>query len=52
MACQDLRKREEDMIKGLEIFDILPEKYDELVQVEKKNENLSDLWAIKQEWED
>jgi hypothetical protein len=40
------------MEKGLNIFDILPESYAELVQVEKKNENLSDLWAIKQEWED
>jgi hypothetical protein len=52
MACQDLRKRQEDMEKGLEIFDIQPEPYKELEEVEKKNENLSDLWAVKQEWED
>jgi hypothetical protein len=31
MACQDLRKRQDDMEKGLNIFDILPESYAELV---------------------
>jgi hypothetical protein len=27
MNCQDLRKREKEMINGLEIFDINPENY-------------------------
>ena len=34
MACSDLRKREVEMSNGLEIFDINPERYTALKQVE------------------
>jgi DNA repair exonuclease SbcCD ATPase subunit len=52
IQCSELRKREDDMIKGLEIFDIMPDTYNELKVVEGENENLSLLWQIKQEWDD
>jgi len=35
--CQDLRKREKEMVNGLEIFDIMPENYQALRQVENQN---------------
>jgi hypothetical protein len=52
LQCNELRKREEDMVSGLEIFDIIPDNYNELKTVETQNENLNQLWSIKQEWDD
>lgn len=49
--CKALRKTEEEMQFGLEIFGMESTKLLELDQVEKENASLLTIWNIKQEWD-
>ena len=49
--CKALREREEDMLFGLEIFEIEPSNYFDLNKVERENASLSKIWGYKQEWD-
>jgi hypothetical protein len=51
-SCQELRKREEDMLQGLKIFDMPQEEQNELATVEKQNDHLDALWTLKDQWDD
>jgi hypothetical protein len=42
-----LREREEDMLFGLEIFEIEPATYGDLTKVERENNSLMNIWSIK-----
>jgi dynein heavy chain len=47
----ELRETEEAMKFGLEIFDIEPMAYPEVTLVETEMEQLSEIWTIKEEWD-
>jgi dynein heavy chain len=53
-ACTELRQKEEDMKPGLEIFEYDAQQYVELTQVERENQLLTEVWELKdqfdQEW--
>jgi len=49
--CKELRHREEEMKFGLDIFSFDPIHYKDLTLVEKENEMLKDIWAVKQDWD-
>jgi hypothetical protein len=40
------------LVAGLDIFDIEPSAYSELKKVETENDHLSEIWTIKQEWDE
>jgi hypothetical protein len=50
--CKGLREREEEMLFGLEIFEIEPSNYTDLSKVERENASLAKIWGYKQEWDD
>lgn len=49
--CNNLRKQEEDMQTGLDIFEIVPDNYDNLKKVEQMNSSLAKIWSIKNTWD-
>jgi len=48
---KELREKEEDMKFGLEIFDIEPMAYPELSIVEKEISLLTEIWNVKEQWD-
>lgn len=51
LECIELRQKEEDMKPGLDIFNIDAILYPELTQVEKENQLLSDIWDLKEQFD-
>jgi hypothetical protein len=49
--CKNLRKQEDDMQLGLDIFEITSDNYTNLKLVEKDNASLHKIWSIKQQWD-
>lgn len=49
---QAQRKKESDMEKGFEKFQIQYEGFNELGDMEKEIENLEEVWGLKKEWDD
>ncbi len=48
---KELREKEEEMKFGLDIFDIDPMPQPELNHVEREIVQLTDVWTVKQQWD-
>lgn len=51
LDCIELRQKEEEMKPGLDIFNIDSIMYPELHLVEKENQLLSDIWDLKEQFD-
>lgn len=52
LACVELRQKEEDMKPGLEIFGYEAQHYGDLVLVEKENQLLTEVWELKDQFDE
>lgn len=51
VQCMELRQKEEEMKPGLEIFEYDAQQYVELTQVERENQLLTEVWELKEQFD-